>query len=383
MNSWREQASIAASLLLAACSTVSPADVRWARPALWVPVQQWAGRTAATMASPTPGPVASGSASPEESPSPKPRKPAGWFVPLMATLPVEPGGVPSFAGAQLFVWDPATRESYLLPGAGVGVVNACPFGERGVLFSRVNGTVGVYDLDREVVISFPDVDAAGFVIYSRASDDARRIVLQVNPEGAGFGVSELTRAMLWDSGALLDLPAVNAIGAAHGGITETFLSGNGRVIAFSTVDQRVFLYRIGAGPVMEVVKARGAGDRCGQPALDREARTLAWLAGEGLLQVYTMPLEPTGQPGLGLRPSGPPRRVPEIAVENVRPEIVRVVPTELGLLIGIQRLDLGVVKVLRYEEVGGRVYLMATLNLFGGGRSADALYPSVGSPPEP
>ena len=230
-------------------------------------------------ASPPGGLASTPPATPSQSPAatPAPGLKIMWFKPQ----PAAPGTVATLDESLAFVWDEATRDSYPLPGAGKAGLRAFPMGDTQFLINRVTGTVDSYDLVTGARTRFNDLDRLGFIVIAVNSADGRTMALLANPDWRRE-TSPASRAYLWHDGMVADLPAIDTVAARHGGLDYLWLAAAAPLVAFSTLDGRVFLYALESGALGEVVAAFQTPGGFKRPALSPDGDFLAWMGGEPL-----------------------------------------------------------------------------------------------------
>lgn len=212
-----------------------------------------------------------------------PPKPTTAVIPFLVVprfFPPEPSTIEQ---GLLFAFDEATTEVFALPGAGLGALGPTYFGDRYILFYRMEGGIFAFDTVTQTVLPFNDVNGWLSSFRPSISKDGRTMVFLADPPGVppvrgifGREPTEFTRVYLYRDGAVGELAVINALARQEGGIDRAKISGNGEVVVFSTNLGGVYVYTIGA-EIPYLAQAAPARD----PAISSDGSVLAWSIGRG------------------------------------------------------------------------------------------------------
>lgn len=148
--------------------------------------------------------------------------------------------------AMLFLYDDRLKDVLALPAAGLGMQN--PNGTNGeILFDR-NGILFRFSPLPLKLCPVLETLNVGRFSFAPVLDEKETLYFLVtnDPEAAAAGSGEL--AVLRKDCAVMSLESINAVGRLHGGITAFAPSEDGRWLAFTTKDEKLFMADLALSP---------------------------------------------------------------------------------------------------------------------------------------
>lgn len=163
--------------------------------------------------------------------------------------------------ARLAIFEKASEDIYVYPGAGKGMSFTFTVGADQYMFQK-DGAIQVYDHARELLITMWDPEISGLFAFAPTTDYAYNLYFLAAPPA---------RAATFTGNVFVQRPAsestpypwnrfekahelieLSAVGAVHGGISSFAVNGAGDVLVFTTADGLLFEYRPKRHEVLEI-----------------------------------------------------------------------------------------------------------------------------------